>query len=257
MKLIYFSRTKIKDVEPLETMALPYVDITIVLDGTMRYGFNSEEVELHAGDVIIFAKGDVRSRKRGGFAEYYSFNMLFDEDDVLPSFNGILRNQITEEIKTLLSLYTAYSAHFSGKAEEKSNHCFLILYYTLYEMTRTPRENRYISQIKQYIAEHIHEPITVSQVSKYIFLSPNYCNTFFKTHTGQTLNDYIIKMKMSKAQYMILYTKESLNEIASSLGYKQYSYFSRVFTQEIHMSPAEYRKSITINKSCSELDFYE
>ena len=75
MKLIYFSRTKIKDVEPLETLALPYVDITIVLDGTMRYGFNSEEVELHAGDVIIFAKGDVRSRKRGEFAEYYSFNI--------------------------------------------------------------------------------------------------------------------------------------------------------------------------------------
>lgn len=252
MKLIYFSRTKIKDAEPLETLVLPYVDITIVLDGTMRYGFNSEEVELHAGDIIIFAKGDVRSRKSGGFAEYYSFNMLFDEDDVLPSFNGILRNQITEEIKTLLSLYTAYSTHFSGKVEEKCKHCFLILYYTLYEMTRTSRENRYIIQIKQYVAEHIHEPITVSQVSKNIFLSPNYCNTFFKAHTGQTLNEYIRKTKMAKAQYMILYTKDSLNEIAASLGYKQYSYFSRVFLQEIHMSPVEYRRNITINRRSNE-----
>ena len=247
MKIIYFNKNKTKDVDPLETTVLPYVDITIVLNGTMRYGFNSEEVELNAGDIIIFTKGDVRNRKSGGYAEYCSFNMLLDEDDTLPIFNGILRNQINGEIITLLSLYEAYSTRFSMKAEEKSKHCFLILYYTLHEMTRTYRDNKYIIQIKQYIAEHINEPITVSQVSHNIFLSPNYCNTFFKTHTGQNLNEYIRKMKMSKAQYMIHYTKDSLNEIATSLGYKQYSYFSRVFAQEFHMSPAAYRKSITLD----------
>jgi len=246
MKIIYYTRNKIRDVEPLPDMTLPYVDITIVLSGTMRYGFNSEEVELHTGDAIIFTKGDVRSRKEGGFAEYYSFNVLLD-DDTLPIFNGILRNQANEEIKTLLSLYEAYSTSYSGYAEDKSRYCFLLLYYTLYEMSRSSRENTYIIQIKQYIAEHIHEPITVSQVSKSIFLSPNYCNSFFKMHTGQNLNEYIRKMKMSKAQYMILYTNDSLNEIAASLGYKQYSYFSRVFTQEFHQSPSEYRKNFTIS----------
>lgn len=172
MKIIYFSRNKTKDVDSLDTLALPYVDITIVLNGTMRYGFNSEEVELHAGDIIIFTKGDVRNRKSGGSAEYCSFNMLLDENDALPMFNGILRNQINEEIITLLSLYEAYNTRFTEKTEEKSKHCFLILYYTLYEMTRTYREINYIIQIKQYIAEHIHEPITVSQVSNNIFYLP-------------------------------------------------------------------------------------
>lgn len=247
MKIIFFSRNKIRDVEPLPETILSYVDITIVLNGVMRYSINYENFELHTGDVIVFKKGDVRSRQEGGFAEYCSFNILLDKEDVLPIYSGVLRNQVNEEIKNLLFLFETYRTSYSGYAEDKSKYCFLILYYTLYEMTRTSRENRYIVQIKQYVAEHIHEPITVSQVSKNVYLSPNYCNTFFKHHTGLNLNEYIRKEKMAKAQYRIIGTNDSLKEIAASLGFKQYSYFTRVFKQEFHQSPAEYRKSITID----------
>ena len=43
MKILYCSKNKTNDAYPLETPVLPYVDITIVLNGTMRYGFNSEK----------------------------------------------------------------------------------------------------------------------------------------------------------------------------------------------------------------------
>ncbi|MBQ7921899.1 MAG: helix-turn-helix transcriptional regulator [Clostridia bacterium] len=243
MNVIYFTRTKLRKVAALPDQTLYYIDITIVLNGVMRYSLNDDEVELHAGDMIVFKKGDVRNRKEGSSAEYCSFNVLLDENDILPIFSGVLRNQVNEEIKTLLCLYETYSTSYSGYAEDKSRYCFLILYHTLYEMSKTPRENGYIVQIKQYIAEHIHEPITVSQVSKCVFLSPNYCNSFFKNHTGQNINEYIRKVKMAKAQSMIINTKDPLKEIAVSLGYKQYSYFTKVFTQEFHVSPAEYRKN--------------
>ncbi|MBE6570197.1 MAG: helix-turn-helix transcriptional regulator [Ruminococcaceae bacterium] len=246
MKVIYFSRTKIRNVRPLSDQTLYYTDITVVLNGVMRYSINHEDVELHAGDVIVFQKGDVRSRQEGGAAEYYSFNIITDEDDVLPIFSGVLRNQVNEEIKTLLSLYETYTTSYSGYAEEKSKYCVRILYHTLYEMSMTSRDNSYIIQLKRYIDEHIHESLTVSQVNKSVFLSPNYCNSLFKTHTGQNLNEYIRKTKMSKAQHLIIHTNIPLKEIASALGYKQYSYFSRVFTKEFHTSPAEYRKCITV-----------
>lgn len=244
--IIYFTRNKTRNVEPLENLILPCIDITIVLNGVMRYTYNQEEIVLKTGDVIVFKKGDVRDRKEGGSAEYCSFNAISNKYDDLPIFSGILREQVNEEVKTLIFLYEKYNTSFSRYANEKKESCFTLLYYTLYEASKISRENRYIIQIKKYIAEHIHEQITVAQVSESVFLSSNYCNSFFKSHTGYTLNEYIRKEKMIKAQHLIIGTNNPLKEIAASLGYSQYSYFTRVFEQEFHMSPAEYRKSITI-----------
>jgi hypothetical protein len=58
MKILYCSKNKTNDADPLETTVLPYVDITIVLNGTMRYVFNSEKAEEKKqtmfSDVILY-----------------------------------------------------------------------------------------------------------------------------------------------------------------------------------------------------------
>jgi YesN/AraC family two-component response regulator len=47
---------------------------------------------------------------------------------------------------------------------------------------------------------------------------------------------------MERAKKLLTSTGMSLPEIAYSLGYKQYSYFSRLFTKKVGQSPASFRK---------------
>ncbi len=241
MNVFYFTRNKVRSVFCIPPTRLPYADVTIVLSGVMRYTINGEKVELHGGDAIVFQEGDVREREAGGAAEYYSFNVTLGEAHGLPIFRGKLSECVNDEILAVLRLYEGCYGVFSSHTGEKGNHCFLMLYYALFEKFNESKADSHVSRIKRYIADHINDPITLSQISAEVFLSPNYCNYIFKSHTGTTITDFVLKAKMDRAKQLLLNTAMPLVEIAYSLGYKQYSYFSRVFKNEVGVSPASFR----------------
>jgi len=242
MNICYFSRKKARSVFSIPSARIPYIDVTIVLSGVLRYTFNGEKLELHSGDAIVFQMGDTREREEGGAAEYYSFNVEAGESFDMPVFSGKLSNCVNEEIITLLKLYSGCFDDTSLYASEKGNCCFRMIYYTLFERYNEMKQDSHASRIKQCIAEHLNEPITLSQISAEVFLSPNYCNYIFKSHTGMTITDYVLLVKMERAKKLLTSTGMSLPEIAYSLGYKQYSYFSRLFAKKVGQSPASFRK---------------
>ena len=242
MNVFYFTRNKVRSVFALPPTRLSYIDVTIVLSGVMRYTLNGEKLELHGGDAIVFREGDIRAREEGGAAEYYSFDVLLEDEGTLPRFCGKLTECVNDEILAMLRLYEGCYGVFSTHLE-KGNHCFLMLYYALYESFNEAKSDSHVSTIKRYIADHINDPITLSQISAEVFLSPNYCNYIFKSHTGSTITDYVLKVKMERAKQLLLNTAMPLVEIAYSLGYKQYSYFSRVFKKEVGVSPASFRNA--------------
>lgn len=243
MDVFYFTRNKVRSVFYIPATHLQYVDVTIVLSGVMRYLLNGEKIELHGGDAIVFQVDDIREREESGAAEYYSFNVRLDEGDALPLFSGKLTGCVNDEICTLLRLYEGAYGVFSSQSGEKGNHCFLMLYYALLEKFNESKSDNHVSRIKRCIAEHINDPITLSQISSEVFLSPNYCNYVFKTHTGSTITEFVLKAKMERAKQLLINTAMPLVEIAYSLGYKQYSYFSRLFKKEVGVSPASFRNA--------------
>lgn len=243
MKVVYFTRNKVRSVFYLPAEALPYLDVTIVLSGVMRYTLNGEKLELHGGDAIVFQTGDIRGREEGGAAEYYSFNIKMDGEHDLPIFHGKLTDCVNDELLTILRLYEGSYGVFASQSGEKGNHCFLMLYYALFEKYSESKPINHVSRIKRYIADHINDPITLSQISTEVFLSPNYCNYVFKSHTGITISDFVLKAKVERAKQLLVNTTMPLVEIAYSLGYKQYSYFSRIFKKEVGISPASFRNA--------------
>ncbi len=243
MNVFYFTRNKVRSVFFIRPTRLPYMDVTIVLSGVMRYTLNGEKIELHGGDAIVFQKDDVREREEGGAAEYYSFNVTLEEESDLPLFSGKLTACVNDEILAMLRLYEGCYGVFSSRSGEKGKHCFLMLYYALYENFNESKTDNHVARIKRCIADHINDPITLAQISAEVFLSPNYCNYIFKSHTGSTITEFVLKVKMERAKQLLLNTGMPLVEIAYSLGYKQYSYFSRIFKKEVGVSPASFRNA--------------
>ncbi len=64
----------------------------------------------------------------------------------------------------------------------------------------------------------------------------------FKQSFGYTLTTYLIRRKIGEAQTFLLNSDLPIAEIAAQLGYPNQSYFSRLFTEHIGLSPLRYRK---------------
>ena len=241
MDLIYFTKNKISNLNDLARWQIPYIDVTILISGKMYYTINDEAVELYPGDVIVFQPQDYRFRKGGGKCEYYSINVLLDENDSLPIFRGVIRRFLTDEILNLLKIIEQSRNKPSLMSETKCLLLFEFLYYSLYESVVSDQRNDCIVTIKKYVDENLDRKISIKEISDQVFLTPNYCNYLFKKCTGQTLNKYITEQKILHAKYLLISTEISLTDLAADLGY-DYSYFSKQFKKVTGMTPVNFRR---------------
>lgn len=53
--------------------------------------------------------------------------------------------------------------------------------------------------------------------------------------------DYLIRMRLEKACEKLVQTNQSVQEIASQVGFTNLSNFNRQFKQHFHLTPRQYR----------------
>ena len=78
-----------------------------------------------------------------------------------------------------------------------------------------------------------------------MFLSTSYVCTFFKSETGQTLNQYITEYRIEKAKVFLKDSNIKMSDIAGKVGYNDPNYFSKIFRKETSYTPSEYRRYFT------------
>jgi len=96
-----------------------------------------------------------------------------------------------------------------------------------------------IEYVIRYVNEHCAEDMTLGHLAARFYLSKNYLNYLFKCHTGETLTNYIIRVRMEKARRMILEGRHLIYEIAEKVGYRNVPYFSYVFKKTFGVNPSE------------------
>lgn len=82
---------------------------------------------------------------------------------------------------------------------------------------------------------------SVAYFAEQLHLSSNYFGDLVKRETGKTAHEYIQLKVMNIAKERILDKSKSVSEIAYELGFKYPQHFTRMFKQNIGLSPSEYR----------------
>ncbi len=224
---------------------IPYIDLTYCITGRMKYIFEGEEIVLTDGDAILFPQGSVRQRlATAGNAFYCSFN-ISHEIGFVPVVKGYLPKSMRSDTVSILE--SAKKA-FTSVSEQKCAKCTSLFWYLYYQLIETAEnnENPHVKQIKQYIAEHITEPMTLSEISDAVHLVPHYCCSVFSKQVGQTLFEFIASQRIEMAKSLIRTTDLSLTDISANCGFSDYNYFSRVFKKQTGFSPLKYKKTNTL-----------
>jgi YesN/AraC family two-component response regulator len=101
-----------------------------------------------------------------------------------------------------------------------------------------------LSSVVKMAIEYIHNNkfrfLFAKDVSDAIRVNRSYLSKKFKEEVGQTITDYIHRVKMDLAIELMESNIQKYNEIAELLGYANYSYFSKVFKKFHCKTPNEY-----------------
>ncbi|KOP69218.1 hypothetical protein AMS62_22795 [Bacillus sp. FJAT-18019] len=95
-----------------------------------------------------------------------------------------------------------------------------------------------IGKTIDYLNSHYMNPIEVGSLPRLAGLTPSaYCRAFKKL-TGLSPSSYLTRLRLNKAKELLAATdRPTLKEIASSIGYGDELYFSRVFKKTEGISP--------------------
>ena len=116
----------------------------------------------------------------------------------------------------------------------------ITLYFTVMEAAKI--EKKQVLAIKKYIArKYMDDSLSIGEISGYLHMSASHVCTMFKRETGDTINNYLTEYRLNKAKQYLRETLLTATDISSKVGYRDSSYFGRLFRKRVGMTPNEYR----------------
>ncbi|WP_113673267.1 AraC family transcriptional regulator [Vallitalea guaymasensis] len=110
-------------------------------------------------------------------------------------------------------------------------------------------DNNIVINTIQFIEDNYYQDINVNDVANSVHVSYSHLSRLFKNSVGETVNQYIKKVRLKKAAYLLKCTNKDMSTIAKEVGFNSEYYFCNDFKKNVGMSPGNYRKS---NSSLSE-----
>lgn len=98
-----------------------------------------------------------------------------------------------------------------------------------------------IERLTQFVGAHYLEEISVPQIAAAARVHPNYATQSFKRSTGMSLWDYVIRLRVSHAQRLLLTTEAKVLDVALASGFTSASRFYAAFRHYTGSRPQDYR----------------
>ena len=90
--------------------------------------------------------------------------------------------------------------------------------------------------------KYISQPVKSQQLADELHISLSQLKRIFKRYALTGIHEYYLAMKMERAKIMLAHG-ESVNKVATELGFLNQNYFSAVFKRETGLSPTQWVKS--------------
>lgn len=98
----------------------------------------------------------------------------------------------------------------------------------------------YVEFVKKYVEEHYMNEIQLRDLAAVAHVSGSYLSVKFKKEVGCSFTEYLVRFRINKAKELFEHRFTSCKEVASMVGYIDYTQFSKIFKKYTGKSPTEY-----------------
>ena len=92
-----------------------------------------------------------------------------------------------------------------------------------------------------FIQQHLHEPLTIEQLSRKACMSTSHFFRCFKNEFGISAVDFINSERIKKSLCLLKDMHRSINQVCLECGFNNISYFNKIFKRQTALTPTEYR----------------
>ena len=98
-----------------------------------------------------------------------------------------------------------------------------------------------IERIRDHIARHYGEDLTLEAMSETFAMNPTYFSSFFHRETGIKYKDYLTRIRITEARRLLMQSDLKIYEVSQRVGFSDVRYFSRIFLKATGVLPKDYK----------------
>lgn len=95
---------------------------------------------------------------------------------------------------------------------------------------------------KRLIDSHYPRSLTIQDLAKELSVHRSYLTSVFKEFHQLSPKEYLLFVRMKRAQQLLEHTNETIKVIAYSVGFSDPLHFSKAYKQFFHKTPSQTRK---------------
>jgi AraC family transcriptional regulator len=99
-----------------------------------------------------------------------------------------------------------------------------------------------LNRVFLYIEQHLVGSLALAELASIACFSPFHFHRIFTAFSGESVADYVRRLRLERAAQHLAYTTSAITEIALSSGYETPAAFSRAFAAHFGVTPTEYRQ---------------
>lgn len=249
------------------------LELIYIKKGTGIVSINLTPYQVTAGCIAIILPGHLHAIEQLDQQQMEYENIIFDlemlvskKPDICTSsfFQPLINNNISlPEMITPQSPYYNELAACLDHADDicrtspdayqlAIKSCLFSFFYIIFKNyafeVASCKDQKSMDKIKfiiKYVEEHYTEHLTVGNIASLTGFSESHFMKFFKNLLGTSFIAYLNDYRLTIASRMLLSSKASIISIAEEAGYDNLSYFNRIFKNKYHMTPSQYRKTVS------------
>lgn len=120
----------------------------------------------------------------------------------------------------------------------------LFSYFVKHAKPRAVMNDCRMAGLMKYVQEHMEEPLSTEELAQHACVTKCHLIRMFRSALGMTPLRYITQCKVQYAQTLLLRTDLSVRQVGEAVGFKDISYFIRLFRRQLGFTPQEYREKL-------------
>lgn len=234
-----------------------YYIVALLTDGSAALEIDFEKIELNAGELLIVSPWQVHRKPAGekwcadGWMLAFSPEFLSEEESRALDEYSISPHSLTPGEETVGDIVALCSMFERNSGDDKIAGAIAIAIKNIVLSVVGKADNGVTGRYKvitlsfrKLLDRHFTREKSPAAYASMLNISEVYLNEAVKGATGLSVCAYLRSRVIVEAKRLFAYTSKSAKEVAYSLGYEDYAYFSRLFRKYVGISPSEYVKNL-------------
>ena len=149
---------------------------------------------------------------------------------------------ISTNIEEQINRFIDKNDHFQLEAYKTRKKKEIALFLRRVKRQNTRKSQNVIHEIEKYVKANFHREIKLQEISNHFYISREYISRKFKQEYNINISEYVVSIRMKKAQELLKSSNLKVYDIANMIGYQDDKCFRKVFKKIVGVSPNEYRE---------------